>query len=280
MFSTQDVAEYYNTTQNHYEKWWDLKNSLSLHYGIWESQTKTFSESLANTNKIMMEVSKINGSEKILDAGCGVGGAAIFLATHQNVEVLGITLSQKQVSYANNLAKEKKLDHKISFQIMDYAHTTFANETFDIVWACESVASASDKIAFIKEAYRVLKKGGKLILNDCFLTDDNQIDKNKWMLKWGQTWGVTNFVSVNFFTENLTKQGFSISQNIDFTHKIQKSAKRMYYAALLAFIPCELYNLLHPKVTRFAKTHYKCGYYQYKALKQNLWKYRTILAIK
>ena len=40
MFTTDDVAEYYNTTHSHYEKWWNLKEGLSLHYGIWFKNTK------------------------------------------------------------------------------------------------------------------------------------------------------------------------------------------------------------------------------------------------
>jgi len=54
----------------------------------------------------------------------------------------------------------------------------------------------------------------------------------------------------------------------------------MYHFSLLGMIPSELYNLFHPNVSRFAKTHYKCGYYQYKALQNHLWKYKVVLAIK
>ena len=97
MFTINDIAEYYNTTQIHYENWWDLKNNLSLHYGIWEKETKIFSESLNNTNRIMMELAHIIESDKVLDAGCGVGGAALFLSTQTNAQVIGISISQRQV---------------------------------------------------------------------------------------------------------------------------------------------------------------------------------------
>lgn len=54
----------------------------------------------------------------------------------------------------------------------------------------------------------------------------------------------------------------------------------MYYASLVGALPSELYNITHPKVSHFSKNHYKCGYYQYKALQKNLWKYYVILAEK
>ncbi|MCF8245559.1 MAG: methyltransferase domain-containing protein [Saprospiraceae bacterium] len=280
MFTSKDIADYYNTTQIHYEKWWNLKEGLSLHYGIWEKETKNFTESLMNTNKVLMELCEIKETDIILDAGGGVGGAAMFLHENKNVEVIGITLSQKQVDFANNMAKQKKIDHKVNFLLMDYTQTTFEDESFDVVWACESVSSAPDKLLFINEAYRLLKKGGKLILSDCFITDKNQSDPHKWIKKWGETWGVSNLVTTDFFLEGLKSKGFSTAKTFDYTTKIKKSAKRMYHAAILGFLPSEIYNLFNPNVSRFAKHHYKSGYFQYRALKENLWEYNIILAEK
>lgn len=280
MFSKQEIADYYNTTQVHYERWWDLKKGLSLHYGIWEKGTRNFKDSLANTNRILMELSGISESEMVLDAGCGVGGAAIYINENKNAEVVGITLSEKQVAYASQAAKLKQVSNKVSFFLMDYTDTTFEDGTFDVVWACESVSTAVDKKAFIKEAFRILKKGGRLILSDFFLTDKNQLDPNSWMKKWGDTWSISNFVTSDDFTEYLEDCGFHSIEVFDYTDGIRKSASRMYYASILGAIPSETYNLFHPKVSRFAKGHYKCGFYQYKALKEKLWKYNIVLAVK
>jgi hypothetical protein len=54
----------------------------------------------------------------------------------------------------------------------------------------------------------------------------------------------------------------------------------MYLSSLAGALPSEIYNLFHPEVTRFAKTHYKSGYYQYKALMAGLWRYVIVLAVK
>lgn len=172
MFKPTDIADYYNTTQIHYEQWWDLKKSLSLHYGIWEDHTKDFSDAVNNTNKIMLELANIKESDLVLDAGCGVGGAAIFICEQRNAKVTGITLSQRQIDFANTIIQKKGIENKVDFQLMDYTNTSFPDESFDVIWACESMSSATDKFMFIKEAHRLLKKGGKLILSDVFLTED------------------------------------------------------------------------------------------------------------
>jgi len=54
----------------------------------------------------------------------------------------------------------------------------------------------------------------------------------------------------------------------------------MYVSSIAGALPSGIYNLFHPKVSRFAKKHYKSGYYQYKALKGGLWRYIIILAVK
>ncbi len=280
MFSSKEVADYYNTTQNHYQKWWKLNKHLSLHYGIHEDGIRSFEESLINTNRVLLKLANITASDKVLDAGCGVGGAALYIAKKKDASVTGITLSKKQVELAGQSAAAKGLSNKVNFLLMDYTQTSFPDESFDVVWACESVSSVADKNLFIKEAFRVLKKGGRLILSDFFKTAQNQTDKHRWVKKWGETWGISNFDTLDLFTEKLYRHGFQKTNSFDYTRKIQKSARRMYYASLMGALPSELYNLTHPRVSRFAKNHYKCGYYQYKALKKNLWKYFVVLAVK
>ncbi len=280
MFTQKDVAEYYNTTQIHYEKWWDLEKGLSLHYGIWEDGIKNFTASLVNTNRVLLEKVQLKKEDRMLDAGCGVGGAALFAHQNSKARVTGITLSEKQVAYANAMAKKKGVADHVDFQLMDYTKTNFPDESFDVVWACESVSSAPDQHLFIEEAFRLLKKGGRLIMSDCYLTSKDQKDPKNWIKKWGETWGVSKLVTVENFQEGLEKSGFNQIEIIDYTQQVVNSAKRMYYAALLGAIPSEFYNLFHPKVSRFAKSHYKSGYFQYKALKEDLWVYKLVHAVK
>lgn len=280
MFTKKDVAEYYDNTLSHYQRWWGLDQSLALHYGIWENDTKTLSESVMNTNKVMRDLAEVKESDLILDAGCGVGGAAIFLSETKNASVTGISLSQRQIDFAIKETQRRGLQNKVNFQLMDYTDTSFPDESFDIIWACESVSSVPDQTMFTKEAHRLLKKGGRLILSDFFLTSDDQIDRRNWMDKLAKTWGITSFFSSQSFERSLSDEGFLNTQVYDYTSKIKKCAKRLYYAAILGAIPSELENLIHPGASSFVKNHYKCGYYQYKGLKENLWQYKVVLSIK
>lgn len=275
-----EVGQYYDMTLNHYQRWWKLNDNLSLHYGITEPGVTSFGESLMNTNRVLMQAAGIREGEVVLDAGCGVGGAAFYLYDVKKAKVRGITLSQRQCDYANKLVEHHSLGDFLSFHVMDYTQTSFSDESFDVVWACESVSSAPDKTAFAAESFRLLKKGGRLVMSDFFLTSENQPDPKRLIKKWVDSWWMADLVTADHFEKVLFEAGFKVVTKTDFTDNIRKSASRMYLAVVLGTIPSWLYNITHPKVSKFAKNHYKSGYYQYSALKRNLWKYHIFLAVK
>ncbi|MGY8952669.1 MAG: hypothetical protein ACKVJP_04810 [Flavobacteriales bacterium] len=40
-FSDDETGSYYDQTQNHYERWWKLKETQAVHDGLWDKNTKT-----------------------------------------------------------------------------------------------------------------------------------------------------------------------------------------------------------------------------------------------
>lgn len=279
MFQAQDISDYYNQTLNHYTRWWKLDQSLAVHYGLWDKHTKSFQEALANTNITMAKVADIKPGAHVLDAGCGVGGAAFFLAEKFNCKVTGITLGDSQLAFAQERLKSFSKKELVRFDKQDFTKTNFEAHSFDVIWGCESLCYANDKKVFIKEALRLLKPGGKIIMADYFLTEDGKKDKDSYIRKWGDTWAITAFNTPDNFIKALENNGFNIDQNIDYTPNVFPSSKRMYQASLLGALPSILYNLTH-NTSRFAKTHYLSGIYQYKALKKKLWTYHIVSAIK
>ena len=59
-------------------------------------------------------------------------------------QVLGISLSPKQVQRATELAAEKGLSNA-EFRVMDALKMDFPDNSFDLVWACESGEHMPDK---------------------------------------------------------------------------------------------------------------------------------------
>lgn len=272
------IGQYYDQTQNHYEKWWNLKHSMALHYGIWGKNIRKFTDALRNTNQIMMDLADVQENDYILDAGCGVGGAAIFLAQKKNAQVQGVTLSELQVLTARKNVEKFQLESNITISKQDYSQTSFKSGSFDIIWACESLSSAENKRNFILEANRLLKPGGHIVIADYYLTKEKIFHCNL-LKKWEDSWAMAELIPSNKLEKIIASYGFENIEIHDHTDEIYKTAKRMYRSYLLGKWPSKFYNLLFG-ASRYSRNHYKSGYYQYKALQAGLWKYKIILGVK
>jgi MPBQ/MSBQ methyltransferase len=117
---------------------------------------------------------------KVLDVGCGFGGTSRYLADKlgPKAEVTGITLSPNQVKRGTELAEERGLKNA-KFMVMNALEMDFPDNSFDIVWACESGEHMPDKEAYINEMMRVLKPGGKFVMATWCQRDDTLVPFDK-----------------------------------------------------------------------------------------------------
>ena len=130
MFTNEDISRYYDLSEAHYRKVWTLNKSRSLHSGYWDESVKSFHEALLNINKVLAGQAEIKEGEKILDAGCGVGGSSLWLAKEKNCQVTGISLNKRQIGKANASAKAFGLSGKLLFEQKDYTNTFYPSNLF------------------------------------------------------------------------------------------------------------------------------------------------------
>jgi MPBQ/MSBQ methyltransferase len=98
----------------------------------------------------------------VLDAGCGLGGASRMMAAHYPAAlVLGINISIAQVIHAARSAPTAT-----SFAVMDAGRLAVASKSVDRIHAIEAAFSFHTRLDFFRDAQRVLRPGGKLILTD------------------------------------------------------------------------------------------------------------------
>lgn len=276
MFSQKDIARYYDLSAVHYRLFWNLDKSKSLHYGYWDSTTKNFHEALLNLNKILSQYASIKKEDNVLDAGCGVGGSSVWLAKNIGCQATGISLSAKQMEEAKAFAKEEGVDHLVDFQVKDYTNTGFANASFDVVWGVESICHVPDKSEFIREAYRLLKPGGRIIVADFFKKDGLKGKDAEDIKRWANGWAIEDYDTQENFELQLIKAGFTNIRFENANAKIMRSAKRLYRSYFIGITPAFLYKLFNPKATALAKNNVDTAYIQYKTLKKNLWVYGIV----
>uniref|UniRef100_UPI003FEDDC03 class I SAM-dependent methyltransferase n=1 Tax=Roseburia sp. TaxID=2049040 RepID=UPI003FEDDC03 len=107
--------------------------------------------------------------KKILDLGCGEGGYSREL-TKRGAQLVSVDCSSKAIEYAISLARAENLDieHFVrnSNDLFD-----IESEQFDVVLCSMMLMDCEDFDGTLQEAYRVLKKGGKVfasVLHPCF----------------------------------------------------------------------------------------------------------------
>ena len=276
----KQIVDYYDTCESDYRLFWDLNHSHAMHAGYWDEKTRTLRQALRRENEVLAELAGIKEGEHVLDAGCGVGGSSIFLGKTFGCNVVGITLSAKQVQTATQKAIQAGVQDKVKFHEKDYTCTGLPSHTFDVVWAIESVCHAKEKRSFIKEAMRLLKPGGRLILADGFASkiQGSAADQNK-MRCWLEGWGVESLDQADKFQSDLMGEGFADIQFIDITKHVIPSSQRLYRVSWPA-IPLskigEWVGIRHPAQTANLLSA-RC---QYLTLKKGLWVYGIFHAVK
>ncbi len=117
-----------------------------------------------------------DGSGSIIDIGCGAAALTNRIAkTHPNATVTGIDYWGDEWSYAKEQCEKNAaiegVSDRVSFQKGDAAKLDFEDETFDGAvsnFVFHEVKTAKDKRDVVKEALRVVKKGGAFAFQDMF----------------------------------------------------------------------------------------------------------------
>jgi arsenite methyltransferase len=118
------------------------------------------------TTKELIELCHINEETYVLDAGCGVGATACYLAKRYGCRVAGVDLSEGMIARSHERAKREGVEDSVEFRSADVRNLPFDDVLFDVV-ICESVATfIEDKRQVASEFVRVTKPGGYVGLNE------------------------------------------------------------------------------------------------------------------
>ncbi len=117
-----------------------------------------------------------NGQGRLLDVGCGTGALSVRCAKrYAQAEILGVDNWGKDWSYGKNQcdtnANAEGIGIRAKFEQGSLVKLVFEDASFDAVvsnFVFHKVRAASDKRQLVREALRVVRKGGSFAFQDMF----------------------------------------------------------------------------------------------------------------
>jgi ubiquinone/menaquinone biosynthesis C-methylase UbiE len=168
--SSEDVRVFYN---NNTDKFIQVYGDI-----IQAFRTKDVKDYLDYT----IRSAELSDGQKILDAGCGIGGPASYFASKLQSDIIGITISDYQVRKSKGIIEKTTLKGTVEIKLGDYHQIDklFGENVFDRVLFLESFGHSSHQEMLIEKAFHVLKPGGILYIKDLFKREHpNEADGEK-----------------------------------------------------------------------------------------------------
>ncbi len=126
---------------------------------------------------LILDYLQWEGEGKAIDIGCGDASLTIKLAARcPRVEITGIDFWGPSWKYSLDACRKNVesagLSSQIKFEKASAAHIPFQDESYDLAVSnltFHEVRDLRDKRKVLKEALRVVKKGGRFVFQDLFL---------------------------------------------------------------------------------------------------------------
>ncbi|MGE3289095.1 MAG: cyclopropane-fatty-acyl-phospholipid synthase family protein [Pseudonocardia sp.] len=144
----------------------------TIHRELWAAGVTDVKGALHHVHDLV--AAEIGAADRhVLDLGCGVGTAALYLARRLPVAVTGVSISPEQVRLAQRFAGGSgPLRGTVRFATADFTALPPELTGFDVAYAIESFVHADPASAFFREAAGALRPGGRLLVIDDVRTGD------------------------------------------------------------------------------------------------------------
>jgi SAM-dependent methyltransferase len=208
------LEQYYSEAGPDYAAW---SKAFNMHFGFFRWGMNPFRREamLEQMNREVLDRLCLDSNlpASVVDLGCGLGATLRSLARWRPLARLtGITLVPWQVEQARSLNQASELANRISVQLGDYESTTIAPASYDGAYALESSCHAhyADKHAFLQEAHRLLKPGGRLVIADGFLRRGRLSSgfRERIYRKLCECWVIEELAQLDLFVRELERLGF------------------------------------------------------------------------
>ncbi|MDO6639913.1 class I SAM-dependent methyltransferase [Shewanella sp. 5_MG-2023] len=154
---------------------------------------------------------QLNFSEQgyIVDVGCGLGGAARYLASRYKNRVTGIDLTPEYIETGKALCSWLNLDEYITLEQGSALSMPFQDSSFDGGYMLHVGMNIDDKVSLFAEIFRVLKPGSTFGVYDIMRQNDGELI---YPVPWATEGSTSKLSTPAQYKQAISDAGFEISK--------------------------------------------------------------------
>jgi len=142
------------------------EQSLYNNFGYWET-ARTYDEAGEAMAALVADRLQLDANARILDAGCGFADQDMFwIRRHGYREIQAVNISPSQVARAGERVAAAGLAGRVKLVLASATALPFPDASFDGVVSVEAALHFDTRDRFFREAARVLRPGGRLVVAD------------------------------------------------------------------------------------------------------------------
>ena len=144
----------------------------SIHLGYWPPgqtcEPDDFAAAQARLDDLIIDAAALGDGLAVLDVACGLGGLLATLDTRfRGMELTGVNHDPRQLDACHRV--RPRPDTILRWVEADACRLPFADASFDRVLCVEAMFHFRSRDAFLREAFRVLRPDGRLVVTDILL---------------------------------------------------------------------------------------------------------------
>lgn len=224
-----DVAEYYRQSDRGYRLFHSREGCLHIALGCdGHSDTSCF----ARQAEIFVEHLDAIGARRAAEFGCGMGYNVRQIAVRRDdCQVVGIDLTEAHVKQAQKACAGLS---NVSIETGNYETLPHEDGSFDAILAVETLCQTDSQEQAVREAARLLRPGGRLVVIDCFRAAplerfDDDLQRAAMLVE--KTTAVNAFRVVDQWVELAESAGLKLVEKANHSTETELNLRRLYRLA-------------------------------------------------
>jgi MPBQ/MSBQ methyltransferase len=150
------------------------QSGRDVHLGYWDDPPSLtapcspgeFTAAQARLTEVAVALGEPRAGQSVLDVGCGFGGTLQALSKWPGMKLVGVNLDERQLEICRGIERGASA---LSLIAADAYALPLRAESFDHVFCVEAMFHFRSRSAFLRDAARVLRDGGRVTVSDILL---------------------------------------------------------------------------------------------------------------